>query len=311
MLTICTILFVHGLVGLNISPSTLMGIKFGAMDPSTLISWTVPSSGISGLLSNVFVANSPQLILSLIYFTYNGLFTCYIMSAEWNSYAGERKGLRVSGEAVGDQRASLFLQLPYVWGVPLMILSAILHWLCSQSLFVVSLEFDHMVAQTPDSNGHLVCWSTINDSPYGFSDNCYERYVTCGYSLQAILATILLGIVMIVFAVAMSFKRYQFPVMPVVRSCSAAISAACHIPQEEDVTNSSEENVEDQHIKPWIMKLQWGESSMPLLRERHTHVSKEGTYDPSLNAFESIGNDSLSNCSFSHREVTLPHVVLQ
>lgn len=53
--------------------------------------------------------------------------------------ATTRKGLRVTAPR-GEQRSSYFLQLPYRWAVPLMIVSGALHWLMSQTIFPVRLE---------------------------------------------------------------------------------------------------------------------------------------------------------------------------
>ncbi len=61
---------------------------------------------------NVFVANSPQPILSMIYYTYNGLLTCFLLAVEWNGFARSRKGLRVTTSRHGLQRSSYTLQLP-------------------------------------------------------------------------------------------------------------------------------------------------------------------------------------------------------
>lgn len=116
---------------------------------------SIPSFDIPGLLSNTFIANFPQVLPSMIYFTYNSLFTSLLLGAEWSSYARERKGLRVVAHPSGKQRATYFLQLPVRWAVSLMILSAIFHWLCSQNIFLVSIEFDHMITQDTDTSGSV------------------------------------------------------------------------------------------------------------------------------------------------------------
>jgi hypothetical protein len=50
------------------------------MSPDTLISWDTPSSGASGVISNVLLANVSQAILSLLYVTYNSLITCIFVA---------------------------------------------------------------------------------------------------------------------------------------------------------------------------------------------------------------------------------------
>ena len=96
-----------------------------------MIDWNFPGS--SGLLQTVLVADSPQLLLSLIFLTYNSLFTCMLVANEWNQYAHSRKPLRVTSPT-GVQRSTNRLQLPYKYGVPLLFISGTVHWLVSQSL---------------------------------------------------------------------------------------------------------------------------------------------------------------------------------
>jgi hypothetical protein len=110
---------------------------FGAVDPRAVIS----DSGFpTDMVSLALIANFPQVILSFLYFAYNGLFTAMLMGYEWTSYAYIRKGLRISHRAAGQQRSANFLQLPYRFGIPLVILSGTLHWLVFQSIFVVAID---------------------------------------------------------------------------------------------------------------------------------------------------------------------------
>ncbi|KAJ5902093.1 hypothetical protein N7495_002621 [Penicillium taxi] len=95
----------------------------------------------SSFVPIVLIANSPQLIFSILYFTFNGFLTSMTLAAEWSNYAIHRKGLRVSNNPRSSQRSNYFLSMPYRYSVPLMITSAILHWLISQSFFVVAVEY--------------------------------------------------------------------------------------------------------------------------------------------------------------------------
>ncbi|KAI1613057.1 hypothetical protein EDD37DRAFT_331650 [Exophiala viscosa] len=186
MLIVCVFLFLYGLLGQVVSAVTLMSLGLGAVKPNVfLVGWCMPSFGSWALLANVFVANSPQVLLSTIYFTYNSLFTCYLLAVEWNSFAHQRKGIRVSSDTVGQQRASYFLQLPLRWGIPLMTLSVILHWLCPQSLFLVSIGFDHLVTQQLDTSGSVIC-NVIDDisgpsTVGGSTTECFNTFITCSY----------------------------------------------------------------------------------------------------------------------------------
>jgi hypothetical protein len=240
--------------GDSTTAAQLMRINIGAGDPTTFIySWAIPSGGIIGLLSNVIVANSPQIILSGIYLTYNGLFTCFMLGQEWDRYSQSRKGLRISGKTrSGAQRSTYFLQIPYRFAVPLTLLSGVLHWLCSQSIFLVSIR--------------------IKSVDYSFSSHPVDsvgEFLTCGYSPQAILAVVIMGLMMVVGLLAAGSKKYK-GVIPMVGSCSVAISALCH-PAEN-------ENGEDLAAQ----LLQWGVT------------------DPAND------DDGIGNCSFSGQEVSMP-----
>ena len=90
------------------------------MTSESLVGWNIPGSG--GLFLNVLMANSPQALLSFLFLTYNGLYTCMLMAKEWNDYAYERKTLRVTNP-VREQRSTYRLQLPYKYGIPLIVLS--------------------------------------------------------------------------------------------------------------------------------------------------------------------------------------------
>jgi hypothetical protein len=205
-----------------------MGLGIGTADPRTFIQgWSVPSQGTYGLLANVFIANSPQPILSMIYYTYNGLLTCFLLAVEWNGFAGTRKGLRVTTAPRGSQRSSYTLQLPKRWALPIMSCSALLHWLVSQSLFLVSIRFDE--GFDPVNRAQMAAGSSnlyVNE----YSSDTVMDYITCGYSPSAMLCTISLSIAMCVFAIVVSRRSFKSLEMPVVGSCSAAISAACHLP---------------------------------------------------------------------------------
>lgn len=61
-----------------------------------------------------------------------------LLADEWNGYAYERKMLRVTSPRE-KQRSTYGLQLPYRYAVPLMIMSGLLHWLVSQSIFIARI----------------------------------------------------------------------------------------------------------------------------------------------------------------------------
>ena len=159
-----------------------------------------------GIIPTVLVVNVPQILLSFSFLGYNGLFTCMLLADEWNGYSSERKPLRVTSPK-GTQRSTYRLQLPYKYGIPLLVISSTLHWLVSQSVFLA------IVVQIDGTEVRV--------------DN------TMGYSCIAIITTIFLGSIVVIVGILIGFRRYK-PGIPLVGSCSAAISAACHQPKEDE-----------------------------------------------------------------------------
>ncbi|EON67299.1 hypothetical protein W97_06552 [Coniosporium apollinis CBS 100218] len=173
-----------------------------------------------GILINSFIANFPQIVLSASYFAVNRLCTSMYFTEEWNSYASSRKGLRVS-DAKGEQRDTYFLQLPYRWAVPLAVMCGILHWLLSQSIFLVRLDIH-------GENGQLIP---------------SESKSACGYSQSSTLVFALVTVGCIVVILLLRLRHIKVGI-PIAAHCSLAISAACHPPPDE----------EEPHLKP----VQWG-----------------------------------------------------
>jgi hypothetical protein len=77
---------------------------------------SVVSIAPTGLIATTLLANLPQGILSFLYLTYNGLFTCMLGSYEWSRFGQFRKPLRVTAP-VESQRSTYYLQLPYTYAI--------------------------------------------------------------------------------------------------------------------------------------------------------------------------------------------------
>ncbi|KAJ4323342.1 hypothetical protein N0V94_001958 [Neodidymelliopsis sp. IMI 364377] len=218
----------------NDDKSDVYSQGIGTVDPRAFITWSIPTTGVAGLLCNVLIANAPQLILSFLYLNYNGLMTVMSLAHEWARYGIRRNGLRVSKTTSGAQRSTYFLQLPYRFGVPIIVVTGTLHWLVSQSIFLVSVEGIKFLAHANDED--TVIWDTENPS----------YLMTCGYSPPAILASIIVLSLLFVWIISIGFVKLPSS-MPVAASCSAAIAAACHLPAEQLEENAAE------------AELMWGE----------------------------------------------------
>ncbi|KAJ4310319.1 hypothetical protein N0V84_011036 [Fusarium piperis] len=207
------------------SAKTLWNMGFGAITDKALISGLQTEGENSGneIVTSVLLANIPQISFSVLYFQYNGLFTCMLSAKEWSDFGWKRKALRVSSEPVGEQRSRYFLQLPYRWSMPLVLLSILMHWILSQSIFVVAVETDRK-----DYNNMLPAGEYARQLTWNFA--------TCGYSPVAIICVMLVSLVMVAAVIITATRRLPTAI-PVVGSCSLAIAASCHhpdgIPQPE------------------------------------------------------------------------------
>ncbi|CAP74251.1 Pc14g01100 [Penicillium rubens Wisconsin 54-1255] len=233
---------IAGLVMLMFGLNNAIGIHIWQTKPGEINSQTITSTGDSqGFVANSIMANLPQLIFSFLYVAYNSILTSMCLSAEWSRFGHRRKGLRVSHNPRLSQRSNYFLTLPYRYAVPLMATSAVLHWLVSQSLFVIAIEA---------YNTHME------------RDPLQDVYA-CGYSPLAIVIATSIGGVMFTCLIVLSLRRLE-SAMPVAGSCSLAIAAACHpgfnpnVDKPEPVEMESEDEGEDMALLP----LQWGSISI-------------------------------------------------
>ena len=225
------------------SVKSIWSMGFGAVNTNTLVSW-----GDSGyaprqtLITSTLLANTPQLILSLLYFTYNGIFTYELIGREWSKFGQGRRALRVTSPR-GQQRSTYWLNLPYRYGIPLAAVAVLLHWLFSRAIFPVNIRFDDPVKKS--LNGGTGEYDTILPT------------IQCGWSPSAVIVSIIAAGLVVIVGVLFGFRRYAPGGPQLVGSCSAAIAAACHRDPDEDgehmvllplrwgVTSSREEKEED------------------------------------------------------------------
>ena len=156
------------------------------------------------MAKNIFYSNLPQILLSLVYVSYNALLTSLLVSREFATFSYKRAGLRVTHPS-GHQRSTYWLSLPCRFSVPLLAMSTLLHWTLSQYLYPVQIRIIGLGGDVDHSRSiNCVGWSSV-----GLLMLCVEGAVL-------ILALLIAGCI-----------RYPKGV-PIARSCSLAISAACH-----------------------------------------------------------------------------------
>lgn len=161
------------------------------------------------LFAAALVANLPQVIVSYFYMNFNSLLTCMVSGNEWLQFAKNRRPLRVSSPE-GQQKSTYYLQLPYIYSLPLLGISTLLSWLASQSLYMVRVS--------------------IRNPGTRFMDDALIS--TCAYSPGAILITLIVTMFYVISVASMGLRTYPSG-MPLSATCSGAISAACHPPPDD------------------------------------------------------------------------------
>jgi len=140
---------------------------------------------------------------------------------EWTSFPLKRQSLRVSNP-VGLQRSTYWLQLPYIYSLPLLVGSGLIHWVLSQSLFLVRISFYDRDGGPTFPNGSS---SEITPSS--------NMLTIPGYSPKAVLAAIIVATVMIAVLAVNAFRKFP-SAMPLAADSSFAIAAACHRPEDDE-----------------------------------------------------------------------------
>lgn len=97
-----------------------------------------------------------------------------------------------------------------------MVVSTFLHWLLSQCFLVVNSVSSYAGDKQRDG----------------------DIFRQLGFLRLPSLVAAIIGAVMFWVLIGLSFKTYK-SAMPVVGSCSAAISAACHPPKEDDLDQAT------------------------------------------------------------------------
>lgn len=189
--------------GLPRNVKSLWGMGFGAVDIRALaiLDSQTQSKGFRDS-GSIIVANLPQLCISVLYLLYNSIITPMLLGDEWDRFSYSRKTLRVT-LPIGGQRSTYFLSVPYKYSVPLMVASGLMHWLVSQSMFL---------ARVVEYRG-----DTLTN----------ESITAVGFSPIAIYCVVTGVCMMLLVALILGVQRYE-GTMPLVGSCSAVISAACH-----------------------------------------------------------------------------------
>ena len=199
--------------GINITLSGLWKLGFGALNANALV-LADDGGGAAGM---ALLANSPQVVYALLYIVYKGLITTMFNAKDWSNFAFGDQHLMVSTPA-GKQRGTWVLGIPKYYGMALLVLQTLLHWLISESIFVVQVTVF-------SPNGTIKPTDDLSN---------------CGYSPIAIIFTVVAALVMMLSAIGFGFLKSPEGGPPIVSTCSAAISAACHLGPTHEATTYEE-----------------------------------------------------------------------
>lgn len=223
--------------------------ELGVADMQSLASFKRDDTGSSGIIPTVLIANIPQFGLSILYFVYLNIWNKLLVAVEFDRYTYSKKGLRVSERPRGMQRASRFFTLPVLYALPLLVCSAVLHWLCSQSFFMVRIDGVNNRAEI-DPNDQLV---------------------RLGYSAKGIVCLICVSAAILLATICVAtFRRLRVGLGET--SMSVVISAACHSDRSEP--------------DAWLREVQWGDVSGNVVEEdgaeRHCAFTTGAVERPSV-----------------------------
>lgn len=194
----------------------------GVPNIQSLASFKADDVSSTGIVPTLLLANVPQLGFSLLYVVYANIWSKLLVAHEFDRMTQSKKGLRVSERRRGMQRASHFFTLPARYALPLMGCSAALHWLCSQSFFMVRIDGINSRGET----------------------DLEDRLVRLGYSVKGIVSLVGVAVAMMVATVCIgAFRRLGTELGET--SMSVLISAACHPGRYEN--------------EPWLQEVQWGD----------------------------------------------------
>jgi hypothetical protein len=196
--------------GIGLDPSSLWQLGFGEINQNAMVLY---DNG-SNVITMAVIANLPQVVLSAVYLLFMGIMTSMFLAADWSNYAFKQQPLMVSSPS-GRQRGTWLLGAPLGWGIALLVLSTLLHWFLSQSIFMVKI-------QTYNKDGTPSVWNRDND----YVD--YSQIINCGYSPIPLILSVVASGILLITAFIFMFRRFPAGSPPVVSTCSTAVSAACH-----------------------------------------------------------------------------------
>lgn len=167
-------------------------------------------SSVLSLTGNAAIANIPQIFVALAFLFYNPLLVMLNVNESWLAMCLRRKNLRVRAP-LGAQKGAYLLGLPLRMALPWMLVSILLHWLISQSIFLVRVR--------------------VMDLKSNYS--AFESILNVGFSFLPCFLTAILAFCIFLTTMIIGFTRYPRATRgyPLIGTDSLKISAVCHPPE--------------------------------------------------------------------------------
>lgn len=156
-----------------------------------------------GLFANLFGLGSIHVVISITYLFYNHLFSRMFAAVELSSYSRTQAPLRVTLPRQGARNTYYLAMKPY-YSLLLVVALVLVHFLTTQALNVVAL------------------------TTYDVMGQYSHQRITYGISTSSAISALVVGFIMLC-ALAFALEEKLVDGMPVLGTCSMAISAACHV----------------------------------------------------------------------------------
>jgi hypothetical protein len=170
-------------------------------------SWSINFRASPGLAGNTIVSCIFQVIICLVFLSFNNVLTRMYQAHEYATFGKDRKPLRVSANPIGWQYTTLYLSLPMSYSLPLTFLFVLLRWFTSAALFPSTISAFHNGVRSAIGGSHYI--STASASPL------------------ALILLLVFMLLLLLFTAVLSARKLA-SAMPIAAPNSIAISAACH-----------------------------------------------------------------------------------
>ncbi|KAG6354534.1 hypothetical protein INS49_004551 [Diaporthe citri] len=183
------------------------------------------------------------------------------MAKEWSTMSIRYKALRVTNPQ-GQQSSTYFLQLPYRYSVPLLIISALLHWVLSGCIYLLVMK-----------GGYF--------DTYG-SDGPFSSVMAVGHSMKSLFTMMILAIFLAFIPPV--FGRISLPPNTVVPRPEKPYHESTAVPEDDEIelrrlmapsssvltrddqaseSRNDEEVWKDTLLRVSQSKIRWGVVKMP------------------------------------------------